>query len=859
MAEITKEFLKSMPIWDRVEAFGVEIEKFRHEIDNDLTRYKEAEKRLGCHEPPGNSGPSNGMSIGAQTKENNDPGYDESLHLLRKRVKNIQEVYAMIDSDKPWVRCRIAYIFRRPRHYQKHNLITTFRVKLSPNYTQIRDVNSNAVAWMQHHGLGLRLTKRVIAGSDDSNLLPGMIGNVPDERSKYRYLVHFDNGSAGYFHPERVFPIVSQSSKPWKDPIFLQTDEGSKHIPNVYKFLRDYPKRYYVKVEVGSTVCLDRDGVAQSTTVLEVQEHILKLRYKDGTEECVYRGSTRLIRHHKSIADQLKNTNDIDHFHPTVIVYMNDYYTAGQLALGRDDEGAIPSKRSLNTARKSTATRNDPLPKKDVLLDDAVVPDIKEAQTITSLQFKQSNLHKCTPQCSIIEGMRTESSVIDIVAEFRNASDLRVPLMLGWKRILSRVPNDKGSKPKNALVHAIVYETPCGKLLQKIHYIRKYLSDVNSKLDIDYFSLGTDVHLNTGTSSFKAVFYDPNIAVDKDNRCLENKFISLVNQYDRERLPKDYEYCNETLPHPTLEARGFSFNKEFKSGCDCDGDCYQRASCPCHILNEEFSGRESHLRGNISKECQYYHKRLSKQVSTGIFECNSMCKCSSKCNNRVVQNGIRFRLQIQKFSNQKGWGVITLDDIPAGAFICTYTAELLDDADQYGDSDMYYADLDYISINEQNKLPDSDSDEGIDQDTRSKRKSPSEEDEESDDGYMPKLDDERRYPARNASRGYKRNQNRQVQFKKIHNILKSHDYTLDARMRGNLGRFLNHSCDPNCIAQNVFIETHDLRFPNVAFFASKTIKALDEVTWDYNYKMGTIEGRKIICLCRKSNCRGRIL
>ena len=46
-------------------------------------------------------------------------------------------------------------------------------------------------------------------------------------------------------------------------------------------------------------------------------------------------------------------------------------------------------------------------------------------------------------------------------------------------------------------------------------------------------------------------------------------------------------------------------------------------------------------------------------------------------------------------------------------------------------------------------------------------------------------------------------------------------YIIDAKQTGNLGRYLNHSCTPNLMVQNVFIDTHDLRFPWVAFFASR--------------------------------------
>ena len=37
-------------------------------------------------------------------------------------------------------------------------------------------------------------------------------------------------------------------------------------------------------------------------------------------------------------------------------------------------------------------------------------------------------------------------------------------------------------------------------------------------------------------------------------------------------------------------------------------------------------------------------------------------------------------------------------------------------------------------------------------------------------------------------------------------------YIMDAKEQGNLGKFLNHSCDPNVFAQNVFVDSHDLRW-----------------------------------------------
>lgn len=84
-------------------------------------------------------------------------------------------------------------------------------------------------------------------------------------------------------------------------------------------------------------------------------------------------------------------------------------------------------------------------------------------------------------------------------------------------------------------------------------------------------------------------------------------------------------------------------------------------------------------------------------------------------------------------------------------------------------------------------------------------------------------------------------------------------FVMDSRKRGNIGRYLNHSCEPNVFVQNVFIETHDMRFPVIAFFAFKRIKAGSELCWDYHYPVGQVEGKEIMCYCGAKNCGGRIL
>ena len=74
-----------------------------------------------------------------------------------------------------------------------------------------------------------------------------------------------------------------------------------------------------------------------------------------------------------------------------------------------------------------------------------------------------------------------------------------------------------------------------------------------------------------------------------------------------------------------------------------------------------------------------------------------------------------------------------------------------------------------------------------------------------------------------------------------------------------MGRYLNHCCDPNLFVQNVFTDTQDLRFPWVAFFSMRHIRAGSELTWDYNYEVGSVPGKVLYCYCGAANCRGRLL
>lgn len=66
-------------------------------------------------------------------------------------------------------------------------------------------------------------------------------------------------------------------------------------------------------------------------------------------------------------------------------------------------------------------------------------------------------------------------------------------------------------------------------------------------------------------------------------------------------------------------------------------------------------------------------------------------------------------------------------------------------------------------------------------------------------------------------------------------------YTVDAAHYGNISHFVNHSCDPNLQVYNVFIENLDERLPRIALFATRPIRAGEELTFDYNMHVDPVD------------------
>ncbi|KAJ4839773.1 Histone-lysine N-methyltransferase ashr3 [Turnera subulata] len=91
-----------------------------------------------------------------------------------------------------------------------------------------------------------------------------------------------------------------------------------------------------------------------------------------------------------------------------------------------------------------------------------------------------------------------------------------------------------------------------------------------------------------------------------------------------------------------------------------------------------------------------------------------------------------------------------------------------------------------------------------------------------------------------------------MKYRGVHNFYMCEirkDFTIDATFKGNLSRFLNHSCDPNCLLEKWQVEGET----RVGVFAARSIKVGEPLTYDYRFVQF---GPEVKCYCGSPNCQG---
>jgi SET domain-containing protein len=82
-------------------------------------------------------------------------------------------------------------------------------------------------------------------------------------------------------------------------------------------------------------------------------------------------------------------------------------------------------------------------------------------------------------------------------------------------------------------------------------------------------------------------------------------------------------------------------------------------------------------------------------------------------------------------------------------------------------------------------------------------------------------------------------------------------HSIDATECGNVGRFANHSCDPNMRPVPVHTGHNSKCFPLLAFFTTRAVRPGEEMTFDYfpNQQKSDPLHSLEVCWCASVRCR----
>ncbi|TYI70589.1 hypothetical protein E1A91_D08G232500v1 [Gossypium mustelinum] len=303
----------------------------------------------------------------------------------------------------------------------------------------------------------------------------------------------------------------------------------------------------------------------------------------------------------------------------------------------------------------------------------------------------------------------------------------------------------------------------------------------------------------------------------------ENFEISWVNEINKE-FPTPFQYISDNLVFQNAHV-SFSLSRIGDERCcpTCLGDCLlsqKPCVCACQaggkfaytpegVIKEDFLEECISMTRDPQKQCLLNCTECPLERSKAddfpepckghlqrkvIKECWIKCGCNKQCGNRVVQRGVNYKLQVFLTPDGKGWGLRTLENLPKGAFVCEFVGEILTIPEFYARN-------------------------------REKHTSP---------------------VLLDAYWGLK-------------GVPKDEEaLCLDATCYGNVARFINHRClDANLIEIPVEVETPDLHYYHLAFFTTREVHALEELTWDYGIDFDDLDHhvKTFQCRCGSKFCR----
>ncbi|KAI3785003.1 hypothetical protein L1987_44111 [Smallanthus sonchifolius] len=239
-------------------------------------------------------------------------------------------------------------------------------------------------------------------------------------------------------------------------------------------------------------------------------------------------------------------------------------------------------------------------------------------------------------------------------------------------------------------------------------------------------------------------------------------------------------------------------SQSLQLGCGCaHSTCSPKGCDHVYLFDNDYEDAKDINGKSMKGRFPYDDKgRIILEEGYLVYECNMYCSCNKYCQNRVLQNGVRVKLEVFK-TEGKGWAVRAGEPIERGTFVCEYVGEVIDK-------------------NEANK--------------RRQRLG------REDCSFIYEID------------------------ARVNDMIRLIEgeatYAIDATKYGNVSRYINHSCSPNLENHQVLIESLDSELSHIGLYASRDIPAGEELSFDYMYKALPGEGRQ--CRCGAVNCRGNV-
>ncbi|XP_050428215.1 histone-lysine N-methyltransferase NSD2-like isoform X2 [Adelges cooleyi] len=260
---------------------------------------------------------------------------------------------------------------------------------------------------------------------------------------------------------------------------------------------------------------------------------------------------------------------------------------------------------------------------------------------------------------------------------------------------------------------------------------------------------------------------DENILVKNTTKNINQVFQDAIieaaqahNAYILDKDRYDAKEINDSLKNPPKYTK-IKFNKPV-GNVKMESNLITMTSCECDPTKPNPCGPGS--------DC------LNRML---MFECQPrLCPAGDKCNNQRFEKTLYPSME-PFLTNDRGWGLRTLEDIKEGSFVIEYVGEVIDEEEFKNRC------YEMQKQNEQNY-------------------------------YFLTID---------------------------------HNRMIDAGPKGNLSRFMNHSCEPNCVTQKWTVNG-DTR---IGLFALQDIPASTELVFDY--RLQSCSGvEKKPCQCGATRC-----